>query len=364
MTSSWVYLRMVVIVSLIALIFLPVQNEALLLPPSQSGFYMDTRGNMVVTGEIGNPYPDKRTVTFPNVTAYIFGPNPEVPFLETDSFYSKFNLPYYAKLPVRIEMNPGITDVKGVHISSERFHAGIDKPANLVVLSSNLEKLDGPKGFTKWKVEIKLLNNATMRSTETYVMVALHDSDGKVVDAIADNVPFILEPKQSKSVELEDILPSVLQPTSVYVYAESKEGTTYYKNMFPLRQKITFRSEQGGYLENMPIVGDKVVIRNDLFNYIQSNMKFWQIIQVSRILDLDQPINLESNRITVEIIKTQVRIEEGKPWMTNVTWVPDEEGYYVMESFLWSDLDIPVPLSPTYIGFGLYIDTTLVVRTS
>lgn len=360
-----------VLVFLSFLIILPLPNEARLLAPSQSDFYIDSQGKVVVVGEIGDPWPDRHAVRHSNLKAHIIDASYNMLLSQQDPFYTKFSVPYYAKLPVRIETNQivGVLErsrMEQAYISSE-FIGGIDKPADLIILSKNLGQLTkSDNAFTSWRIEIELLNNSTKPSTDTYVMASLRDSEDKVIGAAVVRSGLTIEPKESTHIVLEEALPTNHEVKSVYVYAESNESTTYYEGIFPLRQRISIRDGSGDYLSGSPNVGDKVLIRNDLFNYIQSDMKFWQIIQILKIVDLDQTINLDqprSNMITAEIIATQARIEGGKPSLTNVTWVPDEEGSYVIESFLWSDLDNPVPLDRSYIGFGPYIDTTVLVRS-
>ncbi len=361
---------------LILLAPLPYIIEGKLYAFPQDKFFINNEGVLVIAEEIHNTSLDRRAAIFPLVGAWFAHyPSGAGGYSKSDLFYSKFNLPYYANLPVRIEEKLAPDGDLSLGIASSPLPSiGKDKPADLIVISTKLEQEPFNDRFTTWSVKVELFNNNTKPATETYVLVSLRNSEGRSIDVIVDRSPITIGPKESKNMIFEDVLPLDRKPTSVYVYAESKESTVYYENMFPLRREVTIMDESGGFLQGIISVGksvnqfsktidvgDKVIVKNNLFNYVRNDISFFHLIQVSKVIDPNSfiagsywgPWNAKhngTNLITEEIIVNEFVIGANDHDVNYAEWVPSNEGLYLIQTYVWSDLQHPVPLDSSYTG--------------
>ncbi|MGH9923018.1 MAG: hypothetical protein ACRD38_09725, partial [Nitrososphaerales archaeon] len=85
-------------------------------------------------------------------------------------------------------------------------------------------------------------------------------------------------------------------------------------------------------------VGDEVLITSEITNNEETDKQVYYIVQIEDIFGatvlLDWFTRTLASRETAEF---------------SVTWVPESEGEYKLEIFVWDDIIAPTPLSPSKI---------------
>lgn len=81
--------------------------------------------------------------------------------------------------------------------------------------------------------------------------------------------------------------------------------------------------------------GDTAIIRTEMTNIRNMDNKFAHITQVK-----------DSDNVVVSLSWIRAELRANETMKAESTWIPEFPGTYVIEIFLWSDIDNPVALSP------------------
>jgi len=81
--------------------------------------------------------------------------------------------------------------------------------------------------------------------------------------------------------------------------------------------------------------GDTAIIRTEITNPLNMNNQFAYIMQVK---------NSDDVVVSLSWIRSELRANETMK--AESTWIPESPGTYVIELFIWTDIDNPVALSP------------------
>ncbi len=82
--------------------------------------------------------------------------------------------------------------------------------------------------------------------------------------------------------------------------------------------------------------GDTAIIRTEITNAQNMNTPFAYLVQIKY-----------DDQITVSLSWIRGELKANETMKVESTWIPEASGTYTMESFVWSDIDNPDPLSPT-----------------
>ncbi len=213
------------------------------------------------------------------------------------------------------------------------------KPAALHVTSS--EGLsDGLIGASIWG---ELENTGKDVATSTKVYATFYDSSGKVIgyDSAPADVA-VIKPggKSSFTVSMNERTPSIMSYT---LFAESDQ---YSLSPFEIRNiksseagaKVSVwglsAADEHGAGTGKFAPDERIWIRSDLRNELPIEQEFTYIVQVKDADGLPVTINWVDGVLTPNM---------SMPF--KISWVPEENGIYFAEVFVWKSLEDPIPLS-------------------
>jgi hypothetical protein len=229
--------------------------------------------------------------------------------------------------------------VKNYELQIVKYAEAKAKPASLRVASTEGFS-DGLMGTSVWG-EIENAGNA--QATATKVYATFYDSDGNVVGYRSADVDVAAIPpggKSSFTVSINEKTPSIM---SYSLFAESDQYLLAPFDIKNLRSSeagtkvgvwgLSATNEQGGGA-GVFAPGERVWIKSDLRNELPIEQEFTYIVQVKDEDGFPVTINWVNGILTPNM---------STPF--KVSWVPEEDGIYFAEIFVWKSMEEPVPLS-------------------
>lgn len=200
----------------------------------------------------------------------------------------------------------------------------------------------------------KVRNDSSLTSTDTRVFATFYDSNGRIVGTVNDfSTPVNITPGTEATFEL---IPDfdVSNATGYYLIAESKEylsaavetkereipsGPTVKEPDRPVGIGAVVLSDTkfvnilGTEVRSLG-AGEQVIISNQVTNNQEHDQGFAYIVQVK-----------DADGFSVMVSWVSGSIPPERTLDLGLSWVPESEGQYSVEVFVWESVATPAPLT-------------------
>ncbi len=330
--------------------FLGHTANAIIFFPNLNGYIDPSTGKYTLVGEVTNYHPTQKPVGNLTIDLQFVGENGGLlaqKQLRVSKLFplSEITVPYLAPIPFKVVLDDVELSQKVERFSESgmQLNEVTPKSADLLLLSSEIRLIDSNELGKKWAVHGIIKNNHTQPAENVYVVATLYNSAEYIVGVagldVFDIHPNRIEPMQNKEFFLTTWLPSDQVPAKAKIHAESKESVLRNPYYFPIvpDHRRTGEAKVG----EIP-----TYFRSNVTNTLRHDQEFYWILQIKKMPDNEYNIVWAMQKsITehMEIIPSNV--QAGKSTIIDYKWMPEQEGHYFYEIFIWSSLDNPVPLS-------------------
>jgi len=258
----------------------------------------------------------------------------------------EINVPYNGEIPFKAELDDVkmSKSVKAFSYAGGEFGQRKYKPADLLLVSQEIHKTDSNELGDRWTISGKIRNSHTQPAENVYVVATLYNKYGGIIGVAGfdneDTQPNTIGPSEAKEFFMSDNLsPDFAIPARVRLHAEGENSilrTGYYRPLL-MSYDISVDRDSIGNIH----VGTPIDFKINMISIARDDLEFYWILQIKKLETLHQFEPAITEHIEV------VRSSAGslKSTVLNSSWTPQEEGYYVYEVFVWSDLNMPRPLS-------------------
>lgn len=111
--------------------------------------------------------------------------------------------------------------------------------------------------------------------------------------------------------------------------------------IFPIKLEKPEIITESGRLEfplvpphDFPLVGRELIIQSELRNMLTEDIRITHIVLVK-----------DENGVTVSLYSAELPMQGNTSIRSVLRWMPESSGNYTIETFVWSDLKMPVPLA-------------------
>jgi hypothetical protein len=139
-----------------------------------------------------------------------------------------------------------------------------------------------------------------------------------------------LTPKGSKTFAVREVFASALIGDCICPPLE--RAITSDPMIFSTRDKVPKAPTYFSELD----AGDTAIIRTEISEPLNRNSPFAYLTQIKN-----------SDNVVVSLSWIRAELKANETMTVDSTWIPESPGTYTIESFTWSDIDNPDPLSPT-----------------
>lgn len=373
MASSWLYLTIgITFVGLIGAVVIVTfsswfseETYAICCTPWNMNGYIDPDSGLFVgIGELQNDHIFWQPLTNITFTFQFLDEHKNLIYEKQQSIShtlpinSGFLIPPLAKLPFKVVLDDPIfskktkyfTEGGPVHIDrSDKW-----KPADLVVSFNKIDIVDSKPnlGYKKWVIEGTILNSYKKSTNNVYVVAGIYDKNDRIIGVAGyspnEKQPIQLDGLQAKNFILYATIPDEFEPDHVYLYAESEESSMKYPYYKPV---IVNEHNVNGKPDHTPtnlIVGASAKLNTKITNISRDYMDFYWIIKITKLEDRDEWTlhpELANEGFTERIDVIPDFITGLNSTRFTYSWIPPEEGTYVYEIYIWSNMENPEPLS-------------------
>ncbi|MFQ5969158.1 MAG: FxLYD domain-containing protein [Nitrososphaerales archaeon] len=230
--------------------------------------------------------------------------------------------------------------IKSYDLQIVNFARAQDKPGMLEIVPTS----EFSDGISEVSVRGEIRNIGSEDATSIKVYATFYDDRGRVVGYGSGSADLIsIEPNGKANFEMKvrERVPSVQAYT---LFAESDQystapfGVQSISNPSDLGSKVgvsrlSLVDQQGnGVGSSAP--GERVWIKSDLKNKLSADQGFIYIVQIK-----------DNNGFPVAINWVDGTLTPNMSFAPSISWVPDEEGVYFAEVFVWHDMENPIPLT-------------------
>jgi hypothetical protein len=276
------------------------------------------------------------------------------------------NVPYRVPVPFKVVLDDVALSQKVKYADAGlRMLPAKYKPADLLLLSNEIYLQDSNEFGKKWGVRGEIRNNYSLPAKNVYVIASLYNAAESFIGVAGfdstDRHPVRIEPMQTGRYFLSTWLPSDRVPVKAVIHAESEQSILRSPYYFPLLPEHKMTDDEGSWITSIH-VGEKAYFMSNITNISRDDKEFYWILQIKKLPNEDPlPLPDSSSGFATEHLKTlQYKVQSGKSAPLEYTWIPEQEGHYFFEIFIWSDMDKPVPLSYAHT-YMFYTPTMFVV---
>ncbi len=337
--------------------FLGHTANAIIFFPILNGYVDPSTGKYTLVGEVTNYHPTQKPVGNLTIDLQFVGENGGL-LAQKELRVSKLfplgeiTVPYLAPIPFKVVLDDVELSQKVVRFSDSgmRLNEVTPKSADLLLLSSEIRLINSSELGKKWAVHGIIKNNHTEPAENVYVVATLYSSADHIVGVAGfdtfDIHPSRMEPMRKKEFYLTAWLPSDQVPAKTKIHAESNDSILRNPYYFPIVPD--HRRTGDAKAEEIP-----TYFRSNITSTLRVTQEFYWILQIKKMpadeYNIVWPMQ-KSLTEHIEIIHSNV--QAGKSTLIDYKWMPEQEGHYFYEIFIWSSLDNPVPLShPRKNGF-------------
>ena len=250
-------------------------------------------------------------------------------------------IPPGQKSPFMIVGSVGYADsITSYELQIMNFAKAQNKPAMLQVVS----KGEFSDGVSEVSIIGDITNQGGDAATNTKVHATFYDDSGRVIGYSSTNPdPSTIESNDKVNFELK-IHERVPMIQSFTLFAESDQysmipfGVQDVNNPLEVGSKVRVSKlslvDQEGSNVGSAEPGERVWIKSDLKNKLSAEQEFTYIVQIKDKDGYPVTINWVDGVMTADM-----------SFAPSLSWVPEEEGVYFAEIFVWHSMDNPVPLS-------------------
>lgn len=240
--------------------------------------------------------------------------------------------------------------IKSYELQIVNFAKAQDKPAMLEIVSTS----EFSDGISEVSVRGEIKNIGSKESTSTKVYATFYDDSGRVIGyGSASTDLSSIEPNGKANFEMKvhERIPFVQAYT---LFAESDQysttpfGVQSVNNPSDAGSKVkvsrlSLVDQQGnGVGKSAP--GERVWIKSDLRNKLSMEQEFTYIVQIK-----------DNNGFPVAINWMDGALTPNMSFAPSISWVPEEEGVYFAEIFVWHDMENPIPLTVSIKTIILFV---------
>jgi len=230
------------------------------------------------------------------------------------------------------------------------FARAQNKPAMLEVASTS----EFSDGVSEVSIMGTIMNMGSDASTSTKVHATFYDESGRVIAYSSTSAdPSIIEPngKTSFEMKIHERIPIIQSYT---LFAESDQysmapfGMQSVGNPLDVGSKVSVSRlslvDQEGNGVGKFAPGERVWIKSDLKNKLPNEQEFTYIVQIKTGEGFPVTINWVDGVLTPNMA-----------FAPSLSWVPEEEGIYFAEIFVWHSMDNPIPLTSSIRTIILFV---------
>lgn len=309
--------------------------------------YIDSGGLPVVAGEIINR--GSKPVKSVEVEVSFLDSTGRV--LDSDKAVAAAKIiPPGQRAPFMVAGSSDYADeVKNIDLQIVNFAEAQQKPAALEIVSADAFS----DGIQRIVISGEVRNAGSEATSSTNVFATFYDDSGNVVSyASASTDPPIIEPgaKSVFTISANERIPTIQR----YVlsaesdqYAVEISGVRMIRSSNGDKVSISHLSwvNQEGEGTGAISTGERVWIKSDLKNELPVEQHFAYIVQVK-----------DSDGLPVTISWVDGVLTPDMEFAPKISWVPEEEGIYFAEVFIWNSLEGPVPLSFSIRTIILFVE--------
>jgi hypothetical protein len=352
--------------------FLGHAANAIIYFPIMNGYIDPSTGKYTVAGELVNYHPHWKPIGNLTIDIQLVDSN-ETVLAKKNVQVSKLlplgeiNVPYLVPIPFKAifdDVDP--SKVKYATEGAMTMSNGRYKPADLLLLHSEIYVLDSNEFGKKWGLRGEIKNNYTLPAKNVYVVASLYNVEGYFIGVAGldktDTHPVRIEPMQTARFFLSTWLPSDLVPAKAVFHAESEKSVLRNPFYFPLLPEHGMMDDENQWITSAH-VGEKMHFRSNITNISRDNLEFYWILQIKKIsfedsIDLDTTLQ---RSVTEHIATIPYKVQAGESAPLDYVWMPEQEGDFFFEIFIWNNLENPIPLSH-HLTDQFYTSTIFFVR--
>jgi len=242
------------------------------------------------------------------------------------------------------------TSITSYELQIVNFAMGKNKPAMLQVASTS----EFSDGVSEVSIMGEVVNIGSDPATSVKVHATFYDDSGRVIGYSSSSADLsVIEPKGKTSFELK-IHERVPVIQSYTLFAESDQysmvpfGVLSVNNPLDVGNKVSVSrlslvdQEGNGIGKFAP--GERVWIKSDLKNKLSTEQEFTYIVQIKSGDGFPVTINWVDGILTPNMA-----------FAPSISWVPEEEGVYFAEIFVWHSMDNPIPLASSIRTIILFV---------
>jgi len=230
------------------------------------------------------------------------------------------------------------------------FAKAQNKPAMLQIASTS----EFSDGVSEVSIMGEIRNMGSGAATSTKVHATFYDDSGRVIgysSASADPNMIETSDKASFEMKIHERVPVIQSYT---LFAESDQysmvpfGVQSVNNPLDVGNKVSVSRlslvDQEGNGVGKFAPGERVWIKSDLKNKLSTEQEFTYIVEVKSADGFPVTINWVDGVLTPDMA-----------FAPSLSWVPEEEGVYFAEIFVWHSMDNPIPLTSSIRTIILFV---------
>jgi len=250
-------------------------------------------------------------------------------------------IPAGQKSPFMIVGSAGYSDsITSYELQILNFARAQNKPVMLQIVSTG----EFSDGVSEVSIMGEVSNLGEDAAANTKVHATFYDDSGRVIGYSSTSPePTTIEPNGKASFELK-IHERVPVIQTFTLFAESDQYSTLpfgvqdVNNPLEVGNKVSVSKlsivDQAGSTVGSAAPGERVWIKSDLKNKLSTEQEFTYIVQIKDKDGYPVTINWVDGVMTPDM-----------SFAPSLSWLPEEEGVYFAEIFVWHSMENPVPLS-------------------
>ena len=231
-------------------------------------------------------------------------------------------------------------EITGYELQILNFATTKNKPAMLQIVSTS----EFSDGVSEVSIRGEITNLGGNAASSTKVHATFYDDSGRVIGyTSASPDRNIIEPNNKAGFELK-IHERVPVIQSFTLFAESDQysmtpfGVQNVNNPLDVGNKVSVSRLSLVDQEGKPIgnaaLGERAWIKSDMKNKLSTEQEFTYIVQIKDKDGFPVTINWVDGVLTPDMA-----------FAPSLSWLPEEEGVYFAEIFVWHSMENPIPLS-------------------
>jgi len=230
------------------------------------------------------------------------------------------------------------------------FTRAQNKPAMLQIVSTS----EFSDGVSEVSIIGEIRNMGSDAATTTKVHATFYDESGRVIGYSSTSAdPSTIDPngKTSFEMKIHERVPIIQSYT---LFAESDKysivpfGVQSVHNPLDVGNKVSVSrlslvDQDGNGVGNFA-PGERVWIKSDLKNKLSTEQEFTYIVQIK-----------SGDGFPVTISWVDGVLTPNMAFSPTLSWVPEEEGIYFAEIFVWHSVDNPIPLTSSIRTIILFV---------